>query len=176
MAEPLTPAEAKAHLRVTSSFEDDVITDIVRAARGWIEDYTGLILVRRQVTETLTGFDRHLRAWPVISVDAVSYVDVDGLSQVLATASYSLQSLRRPAALLTASGLAWPRLYTGTAVAVTVTAGFENAAAIDALSPNILRAMRLVITAYYENRGQPLSDDAERAVGRLLRNFKRRLT
>ncbi|WJR76010.1 head-tail connector protein [Bradyrhizobium sp. NP1] len=37
----ITLDQAKAHLNVTTTFDDDLITDKLAAAKGWVTDYTG---------------------------------------------------------------------------------------------------------------------------------------
>jgi uncharacterized phiE125 gp8 family phage protein len=44
-AEPVTLAEAKAHLRLADSSEDDLLTGLIRAARQDVERATGMALI-----------------------------------------------------------------------------------------------------------------------------------
>lgn len=54
--EPITVAEAKAHLRVTYSAEDGYIQGLVRAATDWAQTFTRRILVDTQVCVRLDRF------------------------------------------------------------------------------------------------------------------------
>lgn len=173
--EPITLEQAKAHLKLpdSSTSEDLVIESAIADARGWIEDYTGLVLVRRQITQTISGFARTLRAWPIISIDSIRYRGRDGVDAVLPGNTYFAQITRRPASVLQATGIVWPSLYPGSAVIVTATAGFADANAINAFSPNIMRAMKVLLSEYYDNRGAPeLSEHAENVAKRLCRSKK----
>jgi uncharacterized phiE125 gp8 family phage protein len=56
--EPLTTAEAKAHLRVDLTHEDNLIDAAVIAARTYVENFTRLKLITQTVTLTRTGWVR----------------------------------------------------------------------------------------------------------------------
>lgn len=171
MAEPIELAEAKAQCRVLHNSEDAFFSGAIADARGWVERYTGLILTRRSVQEAMPAFNARISAWPITSIDAVSYVDVDGIAASLDGAAYVGQIARRPATLLAAT---WPTIYAGSAVTITMTAGFESAAAIRAYNPNLMRAMLLLIAGYYADRETGgLAGDVETAAKNLCRSAKR---
>jgi uncharacterized phiE125 gp8 family phage protein len=171
MAEPISLEDAKAQLRILSDDEDSVITAAITDARGWIEDYTGLILTRRAVTEVVTGFGDVLSTWPIVSIDSVDYTDADGADQALVDTDYFAQIARRPARIVARS---WPRILTGSTVAVTMTAGFATPEAIQLFSPNILRAMRILVAGFFNDReAGGLAGDVEVAAKRLCRSLKR---
>ncbi len=54
--EPITVAEAKAHLRVTYSAEDGYIQGLIRSATDWAQTFTRRILVNTQVSIRLDRF------------------------------------------------------------------------------------------------------------------------
>jgi len=104
--EPITPAEAMVELRIITS-ADDVDTDDldyqsilakIQAARQYCESETGRTFV--QQTLRLTGFGLsscrgrpsvfNLSRPPVLSIDAVTYIDPDGDEQTVDPASYYL--------------------------------------------------------------------------------------
>ncbi|WP_397586675.1 phage head-tail connector protein [Sphingobium fuliginis] len=171
MAEPIDLEAAKAQLRILSNDEDGVVSSAIVDARGWIEDYTGLILTRRAVTEVISSFDAALSTWPIVSIDAVDYVDIDGAEQTFPDTEYFAQIAKRPARL---SAAAWPRLLTGSTIAVTMTAGFATPDAIQLFSPNIMRAMRILVAGFFNDRETGgLAGDVEVAAKRLCRSLKR---
>lgn len=171
MAEPLTLDDAKAQLRILDDDENAVIEAAIIDARGWIEGYTGLILTRREVVEVLAEFGGKIRAWPIASIDGVAYIDLDGAEAVLDPSAYFSQIARRPARL---AAKAWPRIYSGSTVEVTMTAGFASPEAVGAFSPNLMRAMRLLVAGFYRDRETGgLAGDVVTAATRLCRPFKR---
>lgn len=171
MAEPLSLEQAKAQLRILGNDDDVLLNDAIADARGWIESYTGLTLTRREVIEVQRCFGDKLSAWPIASVDKVAYVDAAGQEAELPPTAYLAQLGKRPACLLANS---WPRIRPGSFVEVTMTAGFASPAAVAAFAPNLVRAMRLLVASYFEDRATGgLSGDVEIAAKRLCRNFKR---
>lgn len=176
MAEPLTLEQAKAHLRVVDDAEDDLIAACIADARGWVENYTGLVLTRRTIVEALDGFTSPLRSWPIVSVDGVTYTDADGAAQTLAPSSYIVQAVRRPGGMLAAPGASFPTIYSGVPVTVTLTAGFEDGDAVGAFATNLMRAVKVLLTAYFDNRGAAIGGgDAESVAQELCFRLKRRI-
>jgi hypothetical protein len=53
--EPILLAEMKAHLRVTDTDNDTLITGLITGAREWVEDYTGRALIDQTWRLTLAG-------------------------------------------------------------------------------------------------------------------------
>ena len=85
MAEPLTTAELKAHLRKTTTDEDTLIATYGVAAREWCEEYTGHILNQREVTDSFSAWGDYLTLrYQPITVDdptptlTVEYTDDEG--------------------------------------------------------------------------------------------------
>lgn len=54
--EPVTLAEAKAHLRIDADAEDDLIQGLIATARAWCEDYCDRTFVLTQWTMNLDSF------------------------------------------------------------------------------------------------------------------------
>ncbi|QUT04838.1 head-tail connector protein [Sphingobium phenoxybenzoativorans] len=175
MGEPLSLQQAKAHLRVDGDDEDDLISSCIVEARGWVEDYTGLILTSRAIVESVSAFDARLRAWPITTLETISYTDTDGLSQTLASADYTAQLTTRPARITAAPGVRFPALLPNTRISVSLTAGFTDAAAMIDFAPNLLRAMKIMLTEYYDNRGAAdggnRAENVAKALCRNLRNW-----
>lgn len=146
MAEPVSLAEAKAHLRVTSGSEDDVIQGCLDAAHQHVESITGLVLEARQVVERLDHQSNgRLRAFPVQSVVSAAYGDAADQGQYLATSDYELVNHRRPAQLILL-GFSWPF---ARPVEVTVEAGYPSPAAVPAA---LRQAILMAAGHFYRDR------------------------
>ncbi|WP_416463194.1 head-tail connector protein [Sphingomonas sp. VDB2] len=171
MAEPITLEDARRQLNICDVEDDAFLTDAIVDARGWIEGYTGLILTRRTVTKVLPSFCDALKAWPIVSIDNVAYVDTSRADAVLASDAYFAQIAARPARLVATS---WPAIYPASQITVTMTAGFASPADIKEFSPKIMRAMRILVAGFYHDReGGDVFVKAENAARGLCRDYRR---
>ena len=91
--EPVTLAEARAHLRVTATAEDALIERLVAAARAEVERLTRRALIRQ-------GWRLYLDGWPpgravrfpvapVVSVESLTVYDDDGMPVLLPVGAYT---------------------------------------------------------------------------------------
>jgi len=151
-AEPLTLAEAKAHLRVDHSDDDALIQAQIIAARQMVESFTRQRLITQTLRFTYDWFPARLEipVWPVQSVSSVKYDDAEGNEQTLAASRYTLVK-HRPRVLTPAYSDVWPstRLHWG-AVRVDVVCGYG--AAGSAVPGDIMAALKLVLASLYEQR------------------------
>src|SRR5690348_16556758 len=92
--EPVSLAEAKAHLRVTASDEDALISALIIAAREAAEHELGRALITQTWEKTLDLFPDAIELTnpPVQSVASVQYLDIDGVEQTLSSVSYTLDN------------------------------------------------------------------------------------
>jgi len=99
--EPVTLAEAKAHMRLDDGNEDALVTALIAVARSHLEHTTGLALISQ-------GFRLYLDRWPkggivaiargpVLSVDAVTVFDAEGVPENVSLAGHGLDGVGRPA-------------------------------------------------------------------------------
>ncbi|MBK6905553.1 MAG: phage head-tail connector protein [Saprospirales bacterium] len=151
--EPLTLTEAKLHLKVDTTADDDLITALITATRQSVERYCNSALITQTVTEkydcfTSRGF--RLSVSPAIAITSVSYTDSAGDNQTLDAAIYGLDNYSRPARVFLKENQQWPqtRVEPNT-VTVVYTAGYG--AASDVPGP-IKTAMKLMLADLYENR------------------------
>lgn len=88
----ITLAEAKANLRITHTYQDDLVQGLVDAAVEDIENYTGRSVHRKVWTLTTSCFEQYmqLRFSPVASALVIRYVDTDGNTQTLDSALYQV--------------------------------------------------------------------------------------
>lgn len=153
--EPVTIAEAKAHVRVTSTDEDGLITALVLAAREQAEMFTRRALMLQTWRLTLDAFPLgDAPVWiplpPLQSVVSVLYFDEGGVQQTLPPARYQVDTSTEPGRIAPAVDDAWP----GTeerlnAVTIEFTAGFGTAQEVP---QSIKQAMLLLIGHWYEHR------------------------
>jgi uncharacterized phiE125 gp8 family phage protein len=166
-SDPISLAEAKAHCRVTTLDEDGLIAGYILAAREMAETYT-----RRAFTTQTWDFtidcdwpqavDREvyrtqdrivLPKPPVQSVTSVSYTDLDGNEQTLATNQYRVLRLnqeRSEAFIDPAYGVVWPSVRRqAETIRVRFVCGYS---AENPLPESIRHAMLLIIAHFYEHR------------------------
>jgi uncharacterized phiE125 gp8 family phage protein len=151
--EPITLAQAKKQCRVTGTAEDDLIADLVTAAREAFEAEANVALVTRTLKLTVDGFGTdpiRLPFPPTSSISSVKYVDSEGVQQTLAGTEYVLDGARLPAVLHLAYGRSWPtvRAQPG-AVEIVYVAGYGGAAAVPAMAKS---AILLLVAHLFANR------------------------
>jgi uncharacterized phiE125 gp8 family phage protein len=162
-AEPVTPAEAKAHLRVDGATEDTLIASLIVTSRLHVEAAAGLALVTQ-------GWSWYIDAWPsrpalklplrpIQSIAAVRLYDEAGAATALDPATYFLDGAAAPPRLVRHGALPWPkpgRIANG--IEIAFTAGFGPAAAD--VPPPIRHAILLLVAHWYEHRS-PLEPGAQ---------------
>jgi uncharacterized phiE125 gp8 family phage protein len=169
---PLTLEDAKQHLRVDSDDEDELIEAYILAAVDHVEQFTGLVLTRRLVTETLSCFGERLRSWPVSSIVSVGYVDALAADQ-----DYDLTGLRanlamRPVRLVT--NTRWPAVYGYNApITVVVDAGYDSP---EQVPGSVMQALKLLVGHWFRSREAVtvgvVATEVPMAVDSLLRPFR----
>lgn len=147
--EPVSISDARAHLRLVDDSEDALVESYIRAAREWVENYTGLVLVQREFVEHRDCFGRFIELYrhPIVPDSvSISYTDTSGASQSYAEPVYSIE--RRPARIYPALNGWWPSLGRNGGVEITYTAGFEEGEVPQAL----IQAILVLIGVWFENR------------------------
>lgn len=151
--EPISASDAKTWLKVASSADDTLITNLIVAARQEVENYCNIKLISQTVAEYFNAFpdsrgELVLRFPLAASISSVAYVDTSGANQTFS--SYNADLSSQPARLWPNAQTEWP----GTkeqlkAVTITYVCGYANAAAV----PDAIKtAMYLMIARWYENR------------------------
>jgi uncharacterized phiE125 gp8 family phage protein len=150
--EPITTAEAKAHLHVNGSDDDAYIAALIVSAREGAEHLTGRALMTQTLELAIDGFDGAIKLPrpPLATITSVKYLDQSGVLQTMAEASYLLDSHSEPAVLEPAYDTQWPATRCQkNAVLVRYQAGYASAA----LVPQMIKSwMLLRIGMLYENR------------------------
>jgi len=167
--EPVTLAEAKAHLRVDFTDDDTLIESLIGAATAAAEEFTNRALMAQTITHVLPGFPSgdmfrnpfaaiRLFRSPFASLTSITYYDADDAAQTLDVsgndADVIVVSTAEPATIspwITNMADGWPATNPDRPNAVTIVyaAGYANAAAVP---KPIKQAMLLMIGAWYERR------------------------
>ncbi len=170
--EPISLDEAKSFARIETGDEDALIGALITGARLRIEAMTGLALMTqtwRYAVDAPT-VDRVLRLpiGPVQAIEAVAIVDRAGGSTVVAAADIEADLPSGRVRLKAGPSLAG--LAMG-GVQVTARVGYGSAAAV----PEPLKqAIRLLVAAAYDDRGEAGAGSMPPGVEALLAPYRRR--
>ncbi|MGD9866731.1 MAG: head-tail connector protein [Hyphomicrobiales bacterium] len=157
--EPLSLAEAKAHLRLDGDDEDALVTSLIATARTHVERTLDLALLTQ-------GWSLLLDRWPdagpvgiplapVQSVTSVEVADAGGGKETFAAEHYFLDAASTPARLTPTGSQPWPRPGRRAAgIEIAFTAGFGDEA--DDVPPPIRQALLLLAAHWFETR-EPVS-------------------
>lgn len=179
--EPVSLAEAKAHLRIDHTLEDALIQSLIITSRLHIEAALGLALI----TQSWSFFaDRWPKAQrlvmpmrPVQAIASVRLWKIDGTSMQLPGQAFFLDGQGLPARLVwQGNGPPTDPERTVNGIEVAFTAGF-GAAPTD-VPATIRHALLLLVAHWYENR-EPVEIGAEHSaipamVSDLLMPYRRR--
>lgn len=96
-------AELKAYLRIETSGEDGVLAGLLRSAAALCEQFVGQWLIVRGARETVAGDGswQRLTARPVVGIESVEAVEVDGTAVALPIDGYAID--------IDAAGEGWVR-------------------------------------------------------------------
>ena len=150
--EPLTYAEVKAFLRLNDDSEQTFVTTLITIARQIVEGQTWRPLISQSWAlqfdaSELNLFISNINKAPIISIDSVTYYDVNNSLQTLSPTLYETDIYGNPARFRLKS---IPSVYDRMgALIVNFVCGYTNAAAVPQA---IKQAMLLIIGHLYENR------------------------
>lgn len=179
--EPVSLAEAKAHLRVTEPTDDASIAGYILAARGWAEGYLRGSLTTQtwdytidyswplvRVEDCLYSYRIGLPLQPVQSVTHVKYVDTDGATQTLSAALYT-EHLDRPVPFIEqAYNATWPSVRS---VPAAITVRFVAGHLPEKVPDEIRSAIKLHVEILYD-RNPNEREMLERARDALLDPYR----
>ena len=184
--EPVTVAEAKAHLRVDVSDDDTYIGTLITAAREWCEQYLDRTLVNTQWVMRFDSFpsdgtqDIELPRPPMSLAGTTTAVSLTFTSETGGTQAFSTNSFRvdrnaTPGAVKTLYGQTWPpHLMDDNAVSVTWWAGYGSAGS--SVPAAVRHAILMLVGHWYESRSTVLvgsiSKQMEFAVESLLSSHR----
>ena len=152
--EPVTVADAKAHLRLDGSAEDALIASLILTSRLHIEAALGFGLITQSWTLLLDAWPDNgtvsFPIKPVLTIVSARVLSTAGVPTVLSASDYLLDGAGLVPRLLR-TGAVWPRPgRIANGIEIAFTAGFGSLAA-DVPSP-IRHALLLLVAHWYEHR------------------------
>lgn len=183
-ATPISTTEAKAHLRVDGSTDDDLIARYIAGATDWVEKETNRALVEQTWVMRLDDFPRdscargryiELPKPPVVSITSIAYVDTAGATQTLASNLYSLVADDWQPFVCEVYGTTWPTVRSQPgAVTVTYLAGYPKSGAdYGANVPGALKsALWMHVQGQYDNLPAADWQALERAIRNMILPYR----
>lgn len=159
VVEPISLERAKEHLRVVFEDEDAYIASLITAARQMAEGRLNRTLARRQLVATFGSWNSIvLLKPPIVSIDAIEYLDYYGETQPLEGYRFLGGRFSFVPGITAPQVLGQPE-----AITVRYTAGYAEGE----IPAPIIQWMLLSIGTMYENResiingvsSAPLADD-----------------
>lgn len=173
-SEPVTLAQAKAHLRVDHSDDDALISSLIKAGRAHLEEACAVrFSARTNVTFKCDNFQDLLRLpeAPVSSIASITYLDTAGVTQTLSDSVYEFRGDGIEAVIVLKPDQTWPAKQLNSRITVTASVGYSTAP--DAVT----QALLLLIGVWYDNRASVTIGDAASelpfSVNALISNHRR---
>lgn len=153
--EPVSLADAKAHLRLDTSDDDALLQSLITTSRLHIEAALGLALITQSWSWSLDTWPSAKRiALPLRPVQAVTQVRVwtgDGVSETLSPDAFILDGQGNPARLIpVGSGSLKEPGQAANGIEIAFSAGFGSVPAD--VPATIRHALLLLIAHWYEHR------------------------
>lgn len=178
--EPISTSDAKTHLRVDGSSEDTYIDALVKSARRMSERFTGRALITQTWDLWLDEFPSISRLsnddwWDGVKQGPITHVDdtrrfieipkpplqsivhlktydEDDNESTFASSKYFVDTISDPGRLALNEGEVWPTdLRPTNAINVQFTSGYGNSSSD--VPQDIIQAIYLILSHFYENRG-----------------------
>ena len=155
---------AEISRQALTTVENDLLDAIVKAARGYCEDFTRRSFVTTVLTLSLDSFPAEIvlpRA-PVQAVNTIKYLNTAGTQVTLDDSLYRVDVTDEPTRITPAYGCTWPSTYgVISAVEVEFDAGYGDAATD--VPDGIRTAIKLLAAQWYENREASGPDSVKEA-------------
>ena len=148
---PVTLEECKDFMKVTSTFEDDLISAFIETATDQIEQYTGRVFVERTIEASFDSlFCSKYEAYPFISLmraplQSVTSVQIDGDDE-----SYQLKEKTKGYSRLILDEVSLSSFSTPYPLQIVFIAGYGGASDVPSL---IKTAIKMYVNFLYKNRG-----------------------
>lgn len=160
--EPLSSTEAKLHLKIdpADTTDDTLVTALIKAAREMAENYTGRALINQTWEYSFSDWPHYidplhnyieLMPSQLSSITSITYKDVNGATQTLASTGYEADTYNLPGRVCLKFGKVWPvAQYIQNAILITFVAGYGTDGT--SVPGPIKSAILLIIGHLYENR------------------------
>lgn len=149
--QPVSLEEAQIHTRADCAEEEVLLGSLISVATQAASDRLQRALVPTRYRLTLDSFPDAIELLmpPIMSVESVKYIDINGAQQTLDPQDYFLDSVSEPGYLVPAADRAWPTTQDRiNAVEVEYTAGYPGSA----IPAPIKQWILLVLGDMYNNR------------------------
>lgn len=155
--EPVTTAEAKTHMRITTSDDDTYIATLIIAARRHVEGYMNRALINQTWNYYLNCFpyDKSYIEIPIgnlSSVTSVKYINSADASTTWTATNYIVDTYSTPGRIVLAYNKDWPSFVEKPVNAVNIefVSGYGSAAT--AVPETIKQALLLLVEHWFDNR------------------------
>lgn len=162
----LTVHTAKRHLLYDDNDQDELIESLIQVATRHIDGNEGWLHRSLNPQTYDLVYDSfpcgaiRIPLPPLISIDAVNYIDENGMEQVVDSASYVVDNVGEPAWVQLGSSLSWPSIMnTINAVRVRFTAGYAFASGDETTVPFPIRHAILMMVADLFQHRESVSND-----------------
>jgi uncharacterized phiE125 gp8 family phage protein len=159
VGEPLTLAEARAHLRVDQTADDPVITSLITVVRTHLERATGLALITRTFRLYLDRWPEaralEIGRGPVTSIEAITVYDALGAPRAADMTGFALDGAAHPPRLFLPRMPETFRAING--IEIDFTAGFGPTGVT--VPATIRRALLLHLALLFAYRGAVSLED-----------------
>ncbi len=152
---PVSLADAKAHLRIDGTDDDSTLTAYLDAALNYVEIETRQCLCTRDFLLSLDDFPQErfikMPRPPLQAVSSVTYTDAAGAQQTLDPSTYIVDAVSMPGRIVLKPTQSWPQTdHSANCVQVMFTAGYGTEAAD--VPAGLLQTVKLYAGHLYENR------------------------
>lgn len=149
--EPVSLAEARAHLRLEETHEDALVTTLIEAGRLLLESATRLIFINqswRLILEEAPGGARlRLPLAPIIAITEIRAIDAAGQASIVDPQQYRLRAGAAPPLLILEDGFANAQ----GGLEIDLEVGFGSAP--ENVPAPLRQALRMLVARWFEERG-----------------------
>jgi uncharacterized phiE125 gp8 family phage protein len=156
--DPITVAEAKDHLNIRGNSRDTYINGLISAVTKAVETYLHRALITQSWKVFYDRFHDHMKIpfGSLQTVTGITYYDLNGNAQTFSNSLYWVVKETDPACIIRKYEVTFPETQYGrpNAVEIAFTCGYGSASAVP---EPIKHAMKLMLTNYFEHRGDIVS-------------------